>query len=457
MAAMAVPLGAQQKGIRPDQIQPSNSNSQVITTTGCPGACKAGWQNSAAGGVNSFDGRTGAVVPQTGDYGCSQVTGAVCSLPAFYYQNIWSNSTPMTQRPTLNLIPGILGAVNCADNAVTNSTDCTITGAGAPAGVVAVTDVTGSRALGTTYRNANAYPLLVTVSGSMFLGVGHTSTIQARIGASFPSMNYGTSSIMNSSGTTALTFEVPAGYFYAVYTSVGLPGETNPASLYSWIEATQPFGGITTAVPFSIASFTGAQAGELGQSFVNPAFAATYSATPASAQIANTDGIDSPHVLTTPFTSATLSGTFSHSSIATTTFTLSATQGTTQTATQSFTWQPRIFAGLGAPGATSTVTASGTTAVLSTSDVLASAGLGAETVGQALGSYEPSAQNIYLLLTGSSHTFTDACTGFPLPFNAPIAVSFVNQYGVTVSMFLYASTNPLTFTGGCAFTPRVAS
>jgi hypothetical protein len=88
---------------------------------------------------------------------------------------------------------------------------------------------------------------------------------------------------------------------------------------------------------------------------------------------------------------------------------------------------------------------------------LSSLGLGAETIGQTLGSYTPSSQNIYLLLLGGSHTFTDACNGFPFVFNSPTSVSFVNANGVTVSMYLYQSTNVLNYSSGCAFTPKVAS
>lgn len=200
---------------------------------------------------------------------------------------------------------------------------------------------------------------------------------------------------------------------------------------------------ISLATVFTITSFTGGQTVELGFAVVNPAFSATYSITPASANITNTDGTDSPHNLTTPFTSATISGTFTHTSVVTVTFTLSAIQGTTQTATQTIDWEPRIFGGVGASGATSTVTASGNNAVLSTTDTIGTLQLGAETVGQIFGPFTPSGQCVYLLLKGGSHTFTDANTGFPFAMNAPISVSFVNQNGVTVSMFLYQSANPL--------------
>lgn len=211
---------------------------------------------------------------------------------------------------------------------------------------------------------------------------------------------------------------------------------------------------ISVATAFTISSFTGCGGSlELGQTVTNPTCTASYSGTPNSASITNTDSIDSPLVLSSPFTSGTIVGTFQHTSVATTTVQLIAIGATTQTASQTYTWNPRIFSGVGTPGATSTVTASGTTAVLSTSDVLASAGLGAETVGETFGPFTPSGQSVYLLLTGSSHTFTDALTGFPFAMNSPTTVTFVNQYGVTVVMYLYQSTNTLTGT----FQPRIAS
>jgi hypothetical protein len=195
--------------------------------------------------------------------------------------------------------------------------------------------------------------------------------------------------------------------------------------------------------PFSITSFTGGETVEVGAAVVNPVFAATYSTTPASANITNTDAIDSPHVLTTPFTAATLAGTFTKSTPAATTFTLSATQGGTQTATQTINWEAAIFSGIGTAGATNAVTAAGTTAVLSTADVLARVQLGAEAVGQVFGPFAPAGQVIYLLLLGGTHTFLDPATGFPFAINAAIPVTFVNAHGATVPMYLYQSTNPL--------------
>jgi hypothetical protein len=60
---------------------------------------------------------------------------------------------------------------------------------------------------------------------------------------------------------------------------------------------------------------------------------------------------------------------------------------------------------------------------------------------------------IYLLLTGGSHTFVDALTGFPFAFNSAIPVSFVNQYRVLVTLYLYQSANVLSGT----FQPKVVS
>jgi hypothetical protein len=209
-----------------------------------------------------------------------------------------------------------------------------------------------------------------------------------------------------------------------------------------------------TSAPFTITSFTGCNGVlELGASVVNPTCSATYSLAPSSANLTNTDGISSPTNLSSPFTSGTITGTFTHSAVTSTTITLTALGTSTQTATQTYSWKPAIFGGVGTTGATSTVTASGTNAVLSTGNSIARSQLGAETVGQTFGPYSPTGQAIYLLLIGGSHTFIDANTGFPMAFNTPIAVTFINANGASVAMFLYQTTNPLTGN----FLPKVAS
>lgn len=197
---------------------------------------------------------------------------------------------------------------------------------------------------------------------------------------------------------------------------------------------------------FTINSFAGGSTVEIGATVTNPAFTASYSSTPASANITNTDGIDSPLTLTTPFTSGTVVGSFHKTTAASTTFTLTAVGTSTKTASQSIAWEPLSFAGVGAAGATATVTASGSSALLSTGDVLANVGLATSNVGHTYGPYAPSGQKIYLLIIGTGHTFKDASTGFSFAFNAPTTVSFVNEQGATVTMELYESTNTLSGT-----------
>lgn len=254
----------------------------------------------------------------------------------------------------------------------------------------------------------------------------------------------GTGQVITATSPTAATWQTPTGGsgVTSLNTLSGaLTLETGPG-----LTLTQSGGTITISIAsvFVINSFTGGRSVELGASVTNPTFAATYSITPANANITNSEAIDSPLNLTSPFTSGTITGTFVHNAPETTTFQLTATQGATQTATQQIAWEPRIFGGVGTAGATSSVTASGTTAVLSTSDVLPSLQLGAEVIGEVFGPFTPSGggQNVYLFLTGGSHTFVDG-NGFAFPFNSPTTVSFVNANGVTVSMFLYQSTNSL--------------
>lgn len=77
--------------------------------------------------VTSFNIRQNAVVPVTGDYTCSMVTGAICSLPTFHYQTVQNNGTSQTQRSKLNLIPGTGGiTLSIADNSGNDSTDVTV-------------------------------------------------------------------------------------------------------------------------------------------------------------------------------------------------------------------------------------------------------------------------------------------------------------------------------------------
>jgi hypothetical protein len=194
---------------------------------------------------------------------------------------------------------------------------------------------------------------------------------------------------------------------------------------------------------FSISGYSGGSTVEIGATVTNPVFAASYSSTPNSANITNTDSIDSPLNLVSPFTSGTVIGSFHHTSQTSVTFTLTAVSTSTKTATQAITYLPRMFGGVGAAGATSSVTAGVNTAILSNGAVLASEGLTSNPVGSTY-TLSPSGQCIYLLLTGGTHTFSAG--GFAFPMNTPTAVSFTNQNSAVVSMYLYQSTNTLSAT-----------
>ena len=195
---------------------------------------------------------------------------------------------------------------------------------------------------------------------------------------------------------------------------------------------------------FSITGFSGGSTVEIGATVTNPAFSASYSKTPTSASITNTAGIDSPLVLSSPYTSGTAVGAFTETSSISVCFTLTAILVVPKTSSQCIQWQPRSFGGIGAASATSAVTASGLNAKLSTGDILANAGISSGGYNSVYGPYTASAQKVYLLLVGGSHTFKDSVTGFAFAFNAPTAVSFVNSYGATVTMYLYESTYLLT-------------
>jgi hypothetical protein len=201
---------------------------------------------------------------------------------------------------------------------------------------------------------------------------------------------------------------------------------------------------------------------EVGVTVTNPSFTASYSSSPGSANITNSYNIDSPLNLISPYTSGTVVGAFTAGGSAVTyvSFTLQAIAATTQYDYTYIYWEIRDYGGVGAAGATSSVTSSvypaTATATLSTGDVLSDQGLfyGPEGIGTLYGPFSPSAQKIYLLLQGGSHTFKDANTGFGFAFNAPTTVTFTNQYGVSgITMYLYESQFLLSAT----FTIEVAS
>lgn len=196
---------------------------------------------------------------------------------------------------------------------------------------------------------------------------------------------------------------------------------------------------------FAISSFSGGSTVEVGATVTNPAFTASYSSTPASAQITNTDGTNSPKVLTTPFTSGTVTGAFNKTTIATVTFTLAAIAATTKTATTAINFFGRSFFGVGTAGATS-ATASGNNAVLvGATGTIVNHNLASSVVNTTSATQSPSNQKIYFLCahTASAHTFKDQ-NGFIFAFNTPTTFSFINQNSSTLSYDLYESTNLLS-------------
>lgn len=78
-------------------------------------------------GVVSFNTRTGAVVPTTGDYTYSQISGT----PTLEYQTLKVGGSAQTQRAALNLVAGNGVTIVNNDNAGAGSSDVTIASAGA--------------------------------------------------------------------------------------------------------------------------------------------------------------------------------------------------------------------------------------------------------------------------------------------------------------------------------------
>lgn len=85
----------------------------------------------AAGAVTSVFGRGGpAITSVTGDYTCTQITGAICSATPLQYQTIQAGGTSLPQQPILNLIAGAGMTLNCVNNIGSTRTDCTVAATG---------------------------------------------------------------------------------------------------------------------------------------------------------------------------------------------------------------------------------------------------------------------------------------------------------------------------------------
>lgn len=281
-----------------------------------------------------------------------------------------------------------------------------------------------------------------TVSATAIDGVAVTGTPSAGLvlGATSPTAGGWLSAGGDLNGAyTALKVIGLQGYPLAstVPVASAVPVYNIGASQYDVRQLTQD----DIAAGFSITSFgCGAcTTVEIGATVSNPAFTASYSSTPATAAITNTDGTSSPTNLTTPFTSATVTGSFVHTTTATTTFTLTAVSTSTKTATRAINWAARTFYGVGTGSGATSATASGNNAVLvGATGTLGTWGLGTNT---GTVSVSPSGQHIYFLLSTSGHTFK--VNGFTTSFTCS-GTTFTNQNSINVGMQLCVSPTSLT-------------
>jgi hypothetical protein len=193
---------------------------------------------------------------------------------------------------------------------------------------------------------------------------------------------------------------------------------------------------------FSINSFIGSQTVEIGNSIIDPTFNFSYNQTPSSANIINSDNINSPYVLSPTATTATINGTWIHNGQDSVVFTLNAyLDSNMATSEVNLNFYSRLFAGVGASSGTSPTSSAGNTATLNNGAVLSSLGLFSNGVAGNSYTLNPVNQKIYFLLDANNYTFSSG--GFELPFNIPSSQIFINQYGATIQYYLYESTNLL--------------
>lgn len=259
---------------------------------------------------------------------------------------------------------------------------------------------------------------------------------------------------------------VPSSQYSAVYyssagTAASLSGSGIPAPtassgtfVYAWRKSSSPaVAPIATQLTaddilpaFSITGFTCGSCGttEIGATVNSPVSgSASYSSLPVSASVS--DGVNTD-TLSTPFTSWILSHSYTMTTAGATTFTLTAIAATTKTATQTINWVPRAFGGTGTGGSATSATASGNNAVLvGATGTLTISYLGSSCTGQVYNVTTSGTQYVYLLLpcnvsnpAGGSFT-TPGPTVFQM--NALTPYGFINQFGATIMIYPYRSTN----------------
>lgn len=200
---------------------------------------------------------------------------------------------------------------------------------------------------------------------------------------------------------------------------------------------------------FAISSFTCSTCAtvEIGATIASPTnFTATYTSAAVSGAVS--DGTNASPM--SPPNATSQSGSLAHSYTsavaATQNFTLTAIAATTRTATQAINWVPRSFGGTGTGGSATSATASGNNAVLvGSTGTLTISYLGNSCTGQVYNVTTSGTQYVYLLLpcnvsnpTAGSFT-TPGPTVFPM--NTPTMITFTNQFGASVTMYLYRSVN----------------
>lgn len=209
-----------------------------------------------AAGVVSFNGRSGAVSPTTGDYSCAMISGAICSLGSVNYQTMQTNTTPVPVENALNFsssfsladTSGVRTTVSLASTGVGATTytfpsSITVNQAGqitaiSSAGTlpVNVTQViaTGSRTFNTIFQNTSSSAMLATGYGTT--SGSSTGQISCLTGGTNPPTtliwsNQVTATV--SSGHAGFMCLVPAGQFGEVTVSGAI--STTPGA---WVEST---------------------------------------------------------------------------------------------------------------------------------------------------------------------------------------------------------------------------